>query len=225
MNCPWDGFAPGTVSFCEERLCAFVAEPANSFSSFAYVVVGAYLFVSHARKTGDVRLYLVCLAEVLIGLGSYAFHSTGTFIGEFFDLFGMFLLSALILSYAAGEARRLTARQTASLYVGITLGSALLMLLIRPIGIPLFGAQVAIGIGWEMMLWRRANAEQRARYRLLFMSLGIFLVSFTIWILDITKIVCDPKLHVISGHAVWHVLNAIVVERLYRFYAANRLTS
>lgn len=223
--CPWASLTPGTVAFCEERLCAWIAEPANTWSALAYVIVGVWLFATHAIKARDARLYLVCLAEVLIGLGSVAFHGTGSFEGEFLDLFGMFLLSALVLAYAAGNAYGLSSGKTATLYVGITLLSAVAMLIIRPIGIPLFALQITIGVVWELVMWRRSTGADRATYRLMFAGLGIFAVSFTIWVLDITRVVCDPRLHVIQGHAAWHVLNAVVVERLYRFYAARRVAT
>jgi hypothetical protein len=39
-TCPWSSLDPGTVHFCEERLCAWVVEPSNAWSSMAYVVIG-----------------------------------------------------------------------------------------------------------------------------------------------------------------------------------------
>ena len=47
--CPWDGLPPGTVSFCEARLCAWVAEPANAWSSLAYVLMALYMLRAPAR--------------------------------------------------------------------------------------------------------------------------------------------------------------------------------
>ncbi len=217
--CPWDGLAPGTVRFCEDRLCAWVAEPSNTWSSLAYVIVGAWLMITYARKAGDARLWAVAAAEVLIGLGSVAFHGTGSFAGEFLDQAGMFMLSCLIFSFAAGKSRGLPAARTAQLYVGTTLASTLSLLVVRPLGIPLFAVQLTAGLGWEVAQWRRA--EDKAPYRLLFAGIGVFLVSFVIWTLDITRVVCRPDNHFITGHAVWHVLNAISIERLYRFYAAS----
>jgi hypothetical protein len=70
--CPWDSLTPGTVHFCEARLCAWVAEPSNAWSSVAYLLVGAYLAL-HAARSRDARLWAVVAAEVLIGLGSFAF--------------------------------------------------------------------------------------------------------------------------------------------------------
>lgn len=216
--CPWDALAPGTVHFCEARLCAWVAEPGNAWSSVAYILVGAYL-ASHAARAKDARLWAVVAAEVLIGLGSFAFHATGTFVGELIDQVGMFMLSCLIFSFAAGKARSLSAGRTALLYAALTAASSAFNVVVRPAGIPLFALQLIAGLGWEIA--RSRKAEDKAPYRLLFAGIGVFLVSFAIWVLDISRLVCRPDNHFVTGHAVWHVLNAISIERLYRFYAAS----
>jgi hypothetical protein len=216
--CPWDSLAPGTVHFCEERLCASVAEPANAWSSVAYVLVGAYL-AAHAARAKDARLWAVVAAEVLIGLGSFAFHATGTFVGELVDQVGMFMLSCLILAFAAGKARGLPAGRTALLYAGLTAASSLFNVLVRPAGIPLFSLELVAGLGWEVAMYRRA--ADKAPYRRLFEGIGVFLASFAIWVTDIGRVLCRPDNHLITGHAVWHVLNAVCIERLYRFYAAS----
>jgi hypothetical protein len=216
--CPWDRLTPGTVRFCEDRLCGWVAEPSNAWSSFAYVIVGVWL-MGHARRARDARLWAVVAAEVLIGIGSFAFHGTGTFVGEFIDQAGMFMLSCLILSFAAGKAFGWTASRTARVYVAATLASTLSLLVVRPLGIPLFALQIVAGLLWEVSQWR--GAAHRAPYRFLFSGLGLFVTAFVIWALDMTGVACRPDNHVLTGHAVWHVLNAFSIERLYRFYDAS----
>ncbi|APR86533.1 Hypothetical protein A7982_11882 [Minicystis rosea] len=218
-GCPWDGLTAGTVRFCEPRLCAWVVEPSNAWSSVAYVIVGVWLMATHSARARDARLWVVAIAEVLIGIGSFAFHGTGSFVGEFIDQVGMFMLSCLILSFAAGKSMRLSSARTAQLYVATTVASSLSLLVVRPLGIPLFAVELVAGLGWEIAQWRRA--EDRAPYRLLFAGIGVFLFSFVIWTLDITRIACHPDNHFVTGHAVWHVLNALSIERLYRFYAAS----
>jgi hypothetical protein len=196
-----------------------VVEPSNTWSSIGYVIIGVWLMITHARPSRDARLWAVAAAEVLIGLGSIAFHGTGTFAGELIDQAGMFMLSCLILSFAAGKARGLSASRTAGLYAATTIASTLSILVVRPLGIPLFAVQLVTGLGWTVALWRRA--ADKAPYRWFFAGLGVFLASFVIWALDISRVLCRPDNHVLTGHAVWHVLNAISIERLYRFYAAS----
>lgn len=213
--CPWDGLPPGTVSFCEARLCAWVAEPANAWSSLAYVLMALYMLRAPARSGG----WAVIIAQLIIGVGSFFFHSTGSFAGELVDQTGMYLLSALVLVEAAAGPRGWSNHQRAAVYAGLVIGSTLLNLGVRPIGIPLFALQLVIGLGWQI---RQGHRAPEPRYRLFALALGTFLVSFVIWALDISGIVCDPNRHWLSGHAVWHVLNALCTERLGRFYALGR---
>jgi len=51
-----------------------------------------------------------------------------------------------------------------------------------------------------------------------------FAIAFIFWNLDIHNIVCDPKNHLLTGHAVWHLLNAIAIWYIYRFYEQFKLT-
>ena len=88
----------------------------------------------------------------------------------------------------------------------------------RPIGIPPFGLQLAVGLGVQLWLWRRTDGDGRELFRPFLRGLGIFLCSFAIWLTDITGVVCDPDNHLITGHAVWHVLNAVSVWQLSLFY-------
>ncbi len=216
--CPWHGLTPGTVSFCEARLCAWVAEPANTWSSLAYIAVGLWLLL-HARRSRDSRLVAVAVAEIMIGLGSVLFHSTGALAGEFVDQVGMFLLSGLILTYAWGHAKGVAANRVTATYAGVVVLSTLIIVAYAPLGIPLFAVQLATGLAWELR--HRKGSAQPEQYRGLVQGILIFLGAFAIWTTDITGLLCDPDNHVLTGHAVWHLLNAWSIERLYRFYAVR----
>ncbi|MEQ1502645.1 MAG: ceramidase domain-containing protein [Myxococcota bacterium] len=215
-TCPWDGFDPGTVAFCEERLCAWVVEPSNTGSSIGYVLVGGWLLADAVRRR-DPRLVALAVAEIAIGLGSIAFHGTGTFVGEVLDQAGMFLLSGLLLCFAAARSYDWRPGTTAAVYAATVVGSTATLLVIRPIGIPLFAVELAAGIAWEGLHYRRSLDP--AAFLDLKRGLAIFGVSFVIWLTDLTRVVCAPTNHLFTGHAAWHLLNAASIERLYRFYA------
>lgn len=215
--CPWSSWDPGTVQFCEERLCAWVVEPSNAWSSGIYLLIGLYMLRQALRPLAP-RSIAVAAAQIMIGVGSFFFHATGTFWGELVDQLGLFMLSALILSCSAAQARRLSARQTIALYVVSVVASTVLLLCVRPIGIPLFAAQLAIGLLWQIRLWSQSRDPIRSAHRPFFVGVGLFLVSFAIWVTDITHLVCSPQNHLVTGHAIWHVLNAICIERLGAFY-------
>ncbi len=210
--CPWGDWAPGTVSFCEARLCEVVREPANAWSAVAYGVGALWMLRRPHQPLPAI------LAQLLIGVGSFFFHASGTFAGELVDQTGMYLLSCLLLAYALGERNGLTSRRILGLYVALVCGSVALNLLVRPIGIPLFGVELAVGLGLQLRL---GGFPAPARYRDLYIGLAVFAVSLVAWVADITKVLCDPDQHVFNGHALWHVLNAVAIVYLGAFYAAG----
>ncbi len=211
MNtCPWDGWEPASVSFCEARLCAIVAEPSNAWSSMGYVILGIWLLTRPETRT-TFLLAGVALANVAIGLGSFAFHASGTFAGELIDLFGMFLLSGLMLAYALGR----TQKGILGLWAAFTLAPMALVLLIKPAGIPLFALELVTAVVLELR-------ARRPKFKLFLYSLAMVTMAFTIWITDTAKILCAPDNHFITGHAIWHGLNAVGICFLYFFYAAQR---
>jgi hypothetical protein len=221
MTCPWSDWDAGTVHFCEARLCAWVVEPSNAWSSVAYVLVGLWMMRGGVR---DLRAAAVIVAQLVIGVGSFFFHGTGTFAGELVDQAGMFILSGLILTYAAAQARGWSEAATVQRYVALVVLSTLALLVVRPLGIPLFGVQLVAGVAWQLRLGRGADAATRAAFRPLHVGVGVFSCSFAIWLGDMTGVVCDPDNHLVTGHAVWHVLNAIAIERLGAFYAGRFAT-
>ncbi len=215
--CPWSGFEPGTVEFCEERLCAWIAEPSNTWSSLGYVTLG--LVMLGAWRPLRPRMVAIATAQLMIGIGSFFFHASGTFAGELVDQLGMFLLSGLVLVFAAAQARAWSARKTVFTYAALVLGSTASLLVVRPAGIPLFGIQLAAGLGWQIHIWRTADDPRvRSLHRLFFFALAIFGASFVIWLGDIAGPLCRPDNHFITGHAVWHGLNAISILGLGQFY-------
>jgi hypothetical protein len=217
MICPWDGWETASVSFCEARLCASVVEPSNAWSSFAYVVLGLWS-LARPEARGQWLLSSVAVANVMIGLGSFAFHATGTFVGELIDLFGMFLLSGLILAFALSRERSWPPRTLLTAWAFLVLTPMLLVLLIKPAGIPLFALQLLAGVGLEV----RARVKGRSPHFAIFgQALGLVCLAFAIWVTDTAKLVCAPDNHLVTGHAVWHVLNAFAISRLFFFYAAG----
>lgn len=210
-SCPWDGFAPGTVSFCEERLCSWIAEPANAWSNLAYLFVGIYL-LHLAHRDRRAPLYLCGITSILVGFGSFLFHMSGTFFGEFFDLSAMFLIGSLMVTLEARRFVPMSMTKLTLLYLGVSVGSMLLVLAFRTVGIALFAVQVTLiyvsNIYWKA---RKAKVVHKHAFRLG----ATFAVAFGVWLLDLGRVVCSPTNHVFTGHSVWHILTAVC---LYFFY-------
>ena len=200
------------MHFCEHRLCGWVAEPANAWSNLAFLVVGVYL-LSRAQNDRRTPLLLVGATSILVGIGSFLFHMSGTFLGECADLFAMFLIGSLMVTMEARRFVPMTARQLALLYAGLSIGSALLVLRFRTIGIVVFGIQVAL-IYVSNIFWKARKAKVVHRHAF---GLGAtFAVALAFWTMDLTGLLCRPDNHVFTGHSVWHILTALCLYFFYR---------
>ena len=45
-----------------------------------------------------------------------------------------------------------------------------------------------------------------------------FLLGYGLWLLDVKYLVCDPTIHRISGHALWHWFDALALYCVYRWF-------
>jgi len=202
----------GSVRFCEDRICGWIAEPANAWSNLAFIVMGVFLLM-RTRSDGRTPLYLAGVTSILVGLGSFAFHATGTFIGEFADLSAMFLIGSLMVTMEANRFAAMKMWQLTAFYLGLSVGSMLLVLVFRKIGIVLFGVQIAL-VYVSNILWKARKAKVVHRYA--FRLGATFAVALGIWILDLTGVVCRPSNHVFTGHSAWHILTALCIYFFYR---------
>lgn len=50
-----------------------------------------------------------------------------------------------------------------------------------------------------------------------------FLLGYGLWLLDVQHLACDPANHWVSGHALWHWLDALALYCVYRFYTQFQL--
>jgi hypothetical protein len=212
--CPWDGFSPATVHFCENRLCSWISEPANTWSNLGFVAVGVYLLV-RASQLHRAPLSLIGITCTLVGIGSFLFHMSGTLFGEMVDVSTMLLISGLMLSL---EIRRLvprmTAVQTAALYVAINGVFELVLLSFPHLGIPLFAFQVLLFIAIHITCRLKKLDADYHFVRWLFWGFGL---AFSIWVLDWTGTACDANMHLFNGHAAWHLINAGCMYFYFRY--------
>ncbi len=74
-TCPWDSFAPATSRFCEDAVCGWIREPANTWSNVGFIVAGIAALVGsrHGAPRLARRFGLVC---IFLGVGSASAIST-----------------------------------------------------------------------------------------------------------------------------------------------------
>ncbi|MCU0633934.1 MAG: ceramidase [Gemmatimonadaceae bacterium] len=205
-----------------------VRQPANTFSSLAFALVGLAVVVAARRSrvsaprvvrpalaTSPLLAALFAFSLVAIGLGSAFFHASLTFVGQTADVTGMYLLATFTIVHARMAHDRPGRARALRLYALLN-GALLVLLIVAPAARRwLFALLLAVGFALE---WQHTRRTARSPTRLL-RSLGVLLLAFAVWVVDVLAWPLPPT-HWLQGHALWHVLGAYATWELWRHYNA-----
>jgi hypothetical protein len=229
----WASWRPATcmpeACFCEAIRAGWVAQPANTWSNLAFVLVGL-LVIARGRADTAQGLRRSPITEratysavyggtcILVGMGSTFYHASLTFAGQFFDVMGMYLFAVFILLYALTRLSPLRQGTFLAAYVGLNAILGYLLLTVPSMRRWLFGLVLIAVLALESRAARSAAAIDRYYLRAAVITLSI---AFAIWILDMTKVLCAPESW-LQGHAVWHLLCATSAGLAYFYYRSER---
>ncbi len=228
----WATFEPATClathCFCEApRAGALVLQPANAWSSLGFVFVGFWIIwwayaSPQATAFSGGRAWLFGVTAIVVGIGSVLLHATLTLWGQFYDVLGMYLLSAFVLVYALQSWRGLSNAASLALYVAACAVLIALLWLMPETRRWLFAIVLLVAIVVELVLARPRRLGVRAA--LFGYGLLANIVAFAIWVLDNTQTLCAPD-SLAQGHAIWHLLGAVAVYFNYLYYRSERLAA
>ncbi len=225
--CPYSSllaaFGAPNIKWCEESLCAYVQEPANTWSNLAFILVGLWV---HRSSGGRPSLRLLGAATIVMGILSLVYHASNTYATQVLDFVGMFLYLSLLWVW---NLRRLGLLERAPLataaYFGIVyVNMAMLLvfpwLLGQPIQLIIGVLTIALILSEVVLLSRTVRAHGLGPYRDYGLAMVCLFGAATASYLDLTRRWCEPSNHWLQGHATWHVLAAGSVIFVFRFYRA-----
>ncbi len=211
LNCPWSGFAPGTTSFCEARLCAWIQSPAIALTGIAYVVMAILIF-RDLRATDSWLTRSFAWITLSMGLSSFAFHSSHILLFQAWDLASMFALASAML---VANVQRVWGLASGRLFSALLLCSvALFTYLPMHPGVILFGLILGVALILEIPAAKKTPGYQYGYFRL---ASVFFAIAFAALRIEKTSL-CDPENHFFQWHAVWDTTAAVCYYLLYRHY-------
>lgn len=218
-SCPWSSFAPATSRFCEDALCGWIREPANTWSNVGFIVAAAAMLRLGPSATSLVRRFaFVC---IFMGVGSAIFHATGSHAGGLLDDAGMQAVAALMLAanarrlFPCADAQRAVRRDALSFWSAAIAGT-LLATAFEEHARSLFAVEVTAAGIMEIVIVSRTRLQPAHRW--LALSWVSFIAALALWFVDLHRIGCKPSAHVWNGHAGWHLLMAASLFCFQRFH-------
>lgn len=228
-GCPWhelSQYGLPNVNWCEEYVCAWINEPANTWSNLAYVFCA--LWILRLRRdavgAGPLRWFAPVLATM--GVFSGIYHASNTHVTQILDFLGMYLFCFLLLGVNGVRLQALSlSRLPLWFFSAVTVATVGTVLAVRA-GFPIqsfIGILTLALVVTEFLIRRRQStqpggAERAGTLRGFFASLGLLTVAATCSAMDVSRTLCDPQNHFLQGHAAWHVLSATALLAAYYHY-------
>ena len=215
MRCPWDSFRQSELVFCEASRCAWIKEPANTWSNLGYLAAALYMLVVLGRRTDRPILRVLAVVAIATGLGSGFYHASGIRSAMLADYAGMFLGTSALT--ALNVRRWLGWRDPAAWAILVATTAALLGFIAIFPGSERMVFMVAMPCcAIELRLFFRDRASISYRYYgLAWLSV---IVGTVFWALDLARVWCRPDDHLINGHALWHLATAASLVMYFRYY-------
>lgn len=214
-------YCPHEPCYCENRTStSIVAQPANAWSTMAFVVV-SFIIAFHSAlmvKTKSKVIELICwsFSTAFLGPGSLVFHAYYTFWGEILDASSMYIFLSVVI---ASEINRRLVDDNNLIYI-------LIVVVLSSITCSseawlydgqkewVFVALIALYIVISLIPYRdRPYCKSRIFF---FTGMVIMIAAVLIWWFSRTddSSLCDESI-LFTGHAIWHILTSIVVLFLY----------
>ncbi len=211
-SCPWhpysELFGAPNINWCEETMCHWVSNPANTYSNLAYILVALLLAIITQRRANNESDVFVKLIFGL-GLASAFYHMSNNFLGQILDFTFIFLFIFWGVSF---NLKRLEIIKEYKDQWKVTGGLTLFfMILVFIMYYTHLHFQLLIPVAALILVFSEFKARKLKdiSYKYLYAALVSIGIGQIFSILDRTGTVCDPTNHQFQGHALWHILSAI----------------
>ncbi|MDB4937104.1 MAG: hypothetical protein JWP87_4076 [Labilithrix sp.] len=211
-SCPWTWLEPATSRFCEDAVCGYVREPANTWSNVGFVACGLWMLRCAPTAPRLVRRF--AWVALFLGVGSAAFHATRTYLGGLLDTAGMQATAAFLI--AANMRRLFPARSDMRTFWSLAAIGTLAAIAFEAHERTIYGVEMATAGLLELAILRRSGPWRAHRW--LAWSWATFIPGYALWWVDVNRVVCSPAAHVVNGHAAWHLLMAASLFAMYRWH-------
>ncbi|MBL4577059.1 MAG: ceramidase domain-containing protein [Flavobacteriales bacterium] len=211
--------------FCEAlRYGEWIRQPANTWSNLGFIVVAILILVliSGTRTDRKNRLltypsmsWLFAFGCLLTGVGSFYYHASFTFIGQWFDVMGMYFSITFFLVYNIDRLYDLKPTKVYILYFLLNGLLGLSLYFIPEARRYLFATCVIlVVVSIYYTQWKLKTPIQSNYLIWAMLSFGL---AYVLWILDLKHIICAPN-SLWQLHSVWHLLGAVSALCIYLYY-------
>lgn len=226
-GCPWyeaqQSYGAPNVNWCEPTQCALINEPANAWSNLGFLVVAVAIYLRLATKPLAQFAKDWSVAIFIMGAMSFLYHATNNFFTQFFDFFGMFLMTSIPIAINILRVQGKDPSHYRTLYGWIFAANLFLFQCFVFMNI---AVQQTVTINALAILFLELIAQYKENgfknlglnLKYFWLSGGIMAIAQTFSQLDLKRKWCEPENLVLHGHAIWHVIGSLGMVTLFLHY-------
>ena len=201
--------------WCElPRINSFPVEPANSWSNIFFLIAAFFIYRNFGGEKLQSKIAIISLS--FLGIGSFIFHSTLSYVGQVFDVVGMYVVVSFFILFHANywETKSKAKHVFIWVFLNSLLGTAIY-------AYPdtrrwIFSVMVV-----ALLLLSQKSFSKSENKRDFYLSLGFLLLGILCWTLDRYKVFCIPELWV-NLHCFWHLFVSCSSYYYFKFIAQQR---
>jgi hypothetical protein len=190
--------------YCERLVASFWAEPVNALSNLSFIVAGFFLW-----RLRTPRSTLMAILVILIGLGSFSFH---TFANRFTGLLDVLAIALYLVAFAflipkkwSRNSLLIQLGSVLMLIVSIVLAQSLMSYL-KP-ALPWLPSGMYLGAWLALIMYALVTQySNKAAARFLWLAIIVFPASLLSRQLDMP--LCD---YIGGTHWLWHLFNGVTL--------------
>ena len=227
-SCPWypitESQGAPNIKWCEETLCQWISEPANTWSNLGYMIVAVYILYYGIKNNHNFKLKQFGPIIFFMGAMSFFYHQSNFYGSQILDFVGMFLFVGWAKGMNLIRMGKLKDKHLIPFNLIVAGIYTIIMHIMYLTGVKfqmlvLISAFIIIGTEIAAQRIRKTDIKWFAA------SMGILVVAFGFSISDGQRIWCDPTQHgwFSQGHALWHWTAAIAMFTIYKHYSQDAL--
>jgi ceramidase len=195
--------------YCERMDPSFWAEPLNALTNAAFLIAALAATVRWYRRELDLPVLGLIVVTAMVGVGSFAFHTTATRGAAYLDTIP---IAIFIYGYLLLALRRFLrvgwfgAAAILALFAVVSHGLAFVV----PRGF--LNGSYAYLPALTAVLWVAYRLEDEERRGTIFLASGLFALSLSFRTIDLTICPVFP----LGTHFIWHSLNGVVLYLLLK---------
>lgn len=227
-GCPWHSITESqgapNIKWCEETLCQWISEPANTWSNLGYLIVALSITYISFKNRHSFNLKQFGPIIFFMGAMSFFYHQSNFYGSQILDFIGMFFFVGWAMGMNLIRLGKLKPQFLIPFNLTVGILFTISMHVMYLTGVKYQGLILIAGI-FILVTEILAQKKFPAEAKWFWTSIAVLIVAFGFSISDGQRLWCVPENHgwFSQGHALWHWTAAIAMFTIYKHYSQPRL--